>query len=126
MAKRKSAENQPDSSAAPFEESLGELQSIVSELEDGSLGLETALARFERGIGLLRVCYAVLESAEAKVEILTRFQGDDPPVTTPFENAATFAPNLERTVSANNGDSGDDDAESSGGRKDDAAKSSLF
>lgn len=89
MAKRKAAENQTEATA-PFEDSLAELQSIVSELEEGSLGLEMSLARFERGIGLLRQCYAVLESAEARVEILTRFQGDAAPLTTSFESVATF------------------------------------
>lgn len=89
MAKRKAAEN-PSEGTVPFEESLAELQSIVSELEDGSLGLEMSLSRFERGIGLLRQCYAVLEAAEARVEILTRFQGDAAPLTTAFEAVATF------------------------------------
>lgn len=89
MAKRKAAENQPEATA-PFEDSLAELQVIVSELEEGSLGLEMSLSRFERGIGLLRQCYAVLESAEARVEILTRFQGDAAPSTASFESEATF------------------------------------
>ena len=88
MAKRKPSETQTESSAS-FEASLGELQMIVSELEEGDVGLETSLARFERGIGLLRTCYCILEAAEARVEILTRFQ-DDQPVTVPFESSATF------------------------------------
>lgn len=89
MAKRKAAENLTEGTV-PFEDSLAELQSIVSELEDGSLGLELSLSRFERGIGLLRQCYAVLESAEARVEILTRFQGNAAPLTAAFESVATF------------------------------------
>ena len=123
MAKRKSSETEQAPSAS-FEESLNELQGIVSELEDGALGLETSLARFERGIGLLRVCYSILESAEAKVEILTRFQGDQP-ITTPFENAATFVPNRERTVTQDQPepDDGDDD---SSRPNDDSATPSLF
>lgn len=86
MAKRKTSEAE----SATFEESLGELQSIVSMLEDGSLGLETSLAQFERGIVLLRNCYSLLESAEARVEILTQYQGERPPETALFENSATF------------------------------------
>ncbi|HEY4259598.1 MAG TPA: exodeoxyribonuclease VII small subunit, partial [Schlesneria sp.] len=62
MPKRKSASEHPESTAS-FEESLGELQMIVSELEDGEIGLETSLARFERGIRLLRTCYSILEAA---------------------------------------------------------------
>lgn len=86
MAKRQAAE---DLSAPSFEDSLLELQAIVSDLEDGALGLEASLARFERGIGLLRTCYSILESAEAKVEVLTRFNGDAGPETGPFDNVAT-------------------------------------
>lgn len=86
MAKRKGGEVP---SSASFEESLGELQGIVSELEDGSIGLETSLARFERGVRLLRDCYSILDAAEAKVEILTRFEATEA-ITVPFESAATF------------------------------------
>ena len=60
MAKRKATESQ-SATAESFEESLTELQSIVSELEDGSLGLEASLARFERGVGLLRACHVILD-----------------------------------------------------------------
>ncbi len=73
MAKRKAAEPQT-ATAESFEDSLTELQSIVSELEDGSLGLEASLVRFERGVGLLRQCHVILESAEQKIETLTRFE----------------------------------------------------
>ena len=70
MAKRKAAES--PASTATFEESLIELQAIVADLEEGSLGLESSLARFERGIGLLRACYIILDSAEQKIEILAQ------------------------------------------------------
>ena len=123
MAKRKSSETE-QAPTASFEESLNELQGIVSELEDGVLGLETSLARFERGIGLLRVCYSILESAEAKVEILTRFQGDQP-ITALFENSATFDPNRERTVVPDQRDSSDE-GEDSSRPNDDSATPSLF
>ena len=72
MAKRKAAET--PSTVVSFEESLTELQMIVADLEEGSLGLESSLARFERGVGLLRACYVILDSAEQKIEILA--QGD--------------------------------------------------
>ena len=87
MAKRKAAEAQ-SATTESFEESLTDLQSIVSELEDGSLGLEASLARFERGVGLLRTCYAILESAEQKIETLTRFNDAVQPVTSQLESAA--------------------------------------
>lgn len=70
MAKRKAAES--PASTETFEESLVELQAIVADLEEGSLGLESSLARFERGIRLLRACYIILDSAEQKIEILAQ------------------------------------------------------
>lgn len=112
MAKRKSVEAP---AGASFEESLGELQEIVSELEDGSIGLETSLARFERGVRLLRECYSILDAAEAKVEILTRVEGTEA-ITVPFENSATFDPTRDQSsirsdfdneTSSDSDDSGD-------------------
>lgn len=88
MAKRKATE-QPSVATESFEESLTELQSIVSELEDGSLGLETSLARFERGVRLLRTCYLILDSAEQKIETLTRFNDTIQSITSPPENAVS-------------------------------------
>jgi exodeoxyribonuclease VII small subunit len=89
MAKRASSTDQRPE-VASFEKSLEELQLIVSELEDGQIGLEASLARFERGIGLLRSCYSILETAEVKIEILTRLQGTEA-TTTEFEVTSTFS-----------------------------------
>ena len=54
-----------------FEDSLAELQRIVEELEQGALGLEESMRRFEQGIAFLRGCYKTLEEAKQKIEILT-------------------------------------------------------
>lgn len=70
MPKRKAADSQA-AQVGSFEDSLIELQAIVSELEDGSLELEASLARFERGIGLLRNCHQRLEAVEQRIELLT-------------------------------------------------------
>ncbi len=56
--------------AMPFEEAIEELEEIVEELEDGDLPLEEAMARFERGLGLVTACRGKLERAELKVEEL--------------------------------------------------------
>jgi exodeoxyribonuclease VII small subunit len=76
--------------APSFETSLEELQSIVRELEDGSLGLEAALARFEQGVRLLRSCHKILEQTEQKIEILTGTDPEGQPLTAPFEAQATL------------------------------------
>lgn len=76
-------------SGPPFEESLSELEQIVHDLEDGALGLEESLGRFEQAIGLLKNCYRVLECAEQRIDVLTGFDADGNPVVTPFDATAT-------------------------------------
>lgn len=58
--------------AAPknFESAVSALESIVSEMEAGSLTLEQALERYERGVGLLQYCQQTLLNAEQKVRQL--------------------------------------------------------
>jgi exodeoxyribonuclease VII small subunit len=54
-----------------FEDALGELEGIVSQLEAGDLLLEDALELFERGQELAAHCNALLEAASLRVEQLT-------------------------------------------------------
>lgn len=53
-----------------FSEALAELESIVGALESGQLELEDSLARYERGVALLRACQARLAEAEQRVTTL--------------------------------------------------------
>lgn len=53
-----------------FEDARNELERIVAQLESGQTGLEDALALWERGEELYRVCLGKLDAAEAKVEEL--------------------------------------------------------
>jgi exodeoxyribonuclease VII small subunit len=53
-----------------FGEALAELESIVASLEAGQLDLEESLARYERGVALLRACQAKLADAQQKVTML--------------------------------------------------------
>ncbi|MCU7996205.1 exodeoxyribonuclease VII small subunit [Shewanella glacialipiscicola] len=55
-----------------FEESLGELERIVADLEQGDISLDDALKQFERGISLVRNSQAKLEHAQQKVAILLK------------------------------------------------------
>jgi exodeoxyribonuclease VII small subunit len=55
-----------------FENSLGEMERIVRELEDGDLALEKSLELFERGVGLARSCQQRLNEAERRIEALMR------------------------------------------------------
>ena len=63
-----------------LEKALGELETLVDELERGDLPLEKALKQFERGVALTRDCEAALTAAERKVELLMADAGlDDQP-----------------------------------------------
>lgn len=88
-AKKQTPETDP-AAATSFEAALGELQEIVSKLESGSTTLEESMQQFERGVGLLKNCYRVLESAEQRIEILTGVDRDGNAITEPFDASATF------------------------------------
>lgn len=62
-----------DGDHASFESRVEELQGIVQQMEGGSLGLDDAMKKFERGVELLRTCFQTLESAEKRIELLTGF-----------------------------------------------------
>jgi exodeoxyribonuclease VII small subunit len=83
MSKKKATAR--DECAGSFEESLGELEKIVAELESGKLGLSDALARYEEGVKHLKGCQQLLEMAERKIELLSGVDADGNPITTRFE-----------------------------------------
>lgn len=53
-----------------FGEALAELEQIVRALEGGQLELEDGLARYERGVALLRACQQKLAEAKQRVTML--------------------------------------------------------
>mgnify|MGYP001554970731 CR=1 FL=1 len=57
-----------------FEAAMAELETIVTDLEQGEMKLEDALTAFEKGVKLTRTCQQILKSAELKVEMLTKNQ----------------------------------------------------
>lgn len=71
-----------DDKAPAFDESLGRLEEIVSELEGGGLGLEESLARYKEGVALLEGCRGTLASFRAQVEEL-RPDGGVSPIADP-------------------------------------------
>ena len=74
---------------ADFEQALAELEQLVERLERGDLPLDEALKTFERGVQLSRQCQSALKSAQQKVEILLRREGQ--PTVEPFENGEAEA-----------------------------------
>ena len=57
--------------AVTFEEALRLLDEVVSRLESGDVGLEEAVALFERGQGYLTACRERLGAAQRRIEELT-------------------------------------------------------
>ncbi|MGS0680500.1 exodeoxyribonuclease VII small subunit [Shewanella sp. 125m-7] len=60
-----------------FEDSLSELEKIVTDLEHGDVSLDDALKQFERGIKLVRNSQSKLENAQQKVAVLMQEEGVD-------------------------------------------------
>ncbi len=54
-----------------FEEAIVKLEEKVRLLEGGNMSLDDSLSAFEEAIALARLCNEKLESAEARVRILT-------------------------------------------------------
>ncbi len=53
-----------------FEEARAELERIVTALESGQASLEDALALWERGDELYRLCVGKLDAAQGRIEEL--------------------------------------------------------
>lgn len=64
-----------DKSIKDFEKSLHQLEQIVQHMENGELGLEDSLKKFEQGIQLAKSCQSALASAELKVNQLIEQNG---------------------------------------------------
>lgn len=55
-----------------FEQSLGELESIVRKLENGDSDLESSIKDYEKGNELLKHCEKRLNDAKLKVEKIVK------------------------------------------------------
>ncbi|MGI9466984.1 MAG: exodeoxyribonuclease VII small subunit [Rubripirellula sp.] len=95
MAKKKpktsSTADNTEKKSFDFEESLGEVEGIVSQLESGELGLTASLQKYEQGIRELKQCQTLLDTAEQKISQLSGFDADGNPVTTPQPTTAPAA-----------------------------------
>lgn len=60
-----------------FEDALSQLESIISQLENGDLPLEESLKLFEEGMKLSCFCNQKLNEARKKVEVLLKGNGGD-------------------------------------------------
>ena len=63
-----------------YEELARELESIVTRLEQGQVSLDDAIALWERGEQLYKLCAGKLDSAQGKIEELAaRVESAKPP-----------------------------------------------
>jgi len=53
-----------------FETWMRELEKVASELEDEQIGLDDAIAKYEKGVGAYKQCKKILEETEKRVEVL--------------------------------------------------------
>jgi exodeoxyribonuclease VII small subunit len=72
-----------------FEAALERLELIVRDLEDGELGLDQSLERYEEGVKYLKFCHQKLKDTEQKIELLTGVDAEGNPVTVPFDDPAS-------------------------------------
>ncbi len=102
MAKKKpktsSTTKNSDDKSVDFEESLGEVEGIVSQLESGELGLTASLQKYEQGIRELKQCQTLLDAAEQKISQLSGFDADGNPVTTPQPTTASAAQGSKKSA----------------------------
>ncbi len=66
-----------------FEEALRELESIAGQIEEGKIGLEESIVKYEQGMTLVKQCRAILSKAEQKIQKLQE-RSDGSLQTAPF------------------------------------------
>jgi exodeoxyribonuclease VII small subunit len=76
--------NEKSKNKAGFEQALGELESLIEQLESGELSLDQSLTQFKRGVELTRHCQGILDQAQQVVEQL--IDPDDESSAAPFES----------------------------------------
>ncbi|MBL7085299.1 MAG: exodeoxyribonuclease VII small subunit [Candidatus Omnitrophica bacterium] len=59
-----------------FEEALKKLEKIVADMESRKLSLDDSLKKYEEGVRLSRFCHKTLQSAQKKIQVLTK-KGED-------------------------------------------------
>ena len=78
MAKKQDKESAgADAGGERFEDALDEIETLVERIESGELGLEDAIAAYERGAGLVKRCRSMLDRAEQRIEELDRSLSPD-------------------------------------------------
>ncbi len=69
-------QSQPPSPKLSFEDALAKLEEIVQQMEEGKVPLEESIEKYAAAQELIKQCRMILESAEKKIHILAKGQGD--------------------------------------------------
>ncbi len=88
MAKRAQRKKTSSVEKLSFEQALQRLEAIVQELEEGQLGLQESLDRYEEAVGYLKHCHGLLQQAQLRVEKLTAITEQGQVQTEPFHPSA--------------------------------------
>jgi exodeoxyribonuclease VII small subunit len=80
----------PTDTPPRFEQAMAELERILRELEDGTATLEDSLAKYERGVALVRMCQTQLATAEQKIRLLAGVTDDGKPELKEFAHTAAI------------------------------------
>ena len=65
MAKKQNKKN--DFENVSFEQAIEDLTSIVDKIETGQVSLAESLGQYEKGMGLIKHCRAILLDAEKRI-----------------------------------------------------------
>ena len=85
----------PSNPAESFESAVGELDTLVAQMESGELSLEQSLAAYKRGAQLVQYCRRTLTDVQQQVKIL---EGD---LFKPFVDSTA-----DSTADSSNADAG--------------------
>ncbi|HNQ23166.1 MAG TPA: exodeoxyribonuclease VII small subunit [Phycisphaerae bacterium] len=67
-----------------FEEALRQLETIAEQIEQGRIGLEESISKYEEGMNLIKLCRDILARAELKIQQLQMHE-DGAVSVTPFQ-----------------------------------------
>lgn len=73
-----------------FEQALDRLEKIVTEMQEGKLGLEDMVARFEEGMKLVDFCRKKLDEVKFRIDELTQKNGEETSEEYKSESADPF------------------------------------
>ena len=72
-----------------FEEALQQLETIAEQIEQGAVGLEESIQKYEEGMSLVKHCREILAKAEFRIQQVQQ-KSNGTVETTPFKRPKTI------------------------------------